>query len=215
MENINISVLTPSRGRMEMLEQNFYKMYQLSKFPEKVESLVYLDEDDTESINFYNSNFLKEYYPYVKIFIGPRVGFKYMYIVLKNIAALSKGDIIFPIPDDAYFRMKNWDEYLLQYKDRALIVYSKFRLAITRKAYDQYECIRNFYGCSRSEQKNKRPTDVILRKYAARKGFAMRCHKIYGESTPHDQTAQDGRGEQWSLQDTSILDNLPIRELTL
>ena len=219
MDNVNISVLTPSRGRMGMLEQNFYKMYKMARFPEKVESLVYIDEDDTESINFYNKDFLKEYHPYVKIFVGPRVGFAYMHIMIKQLAALSKGDIILPVPDDCNFTVQNWEDYLLPYIDKELVLYHKFKLAITRKAYEKFECIKNFSGFSsfelRHERRLKRPLDAALRKYAFHHGICARGYRIYGESIPRDKTAQEGRGEQWSLQDTSILDNLPIRELTL
>jgi len=110
-----ISILLPSRRRSVQLERMVNSLRDTcSVFPEIV---VYIDEDDTTSIE-------KAQTLDIKTIIGPRLMFTDYW---NKCYEKSTGDILMMAADDLIFRTKDWDksveEAFSQYKDRVVLVY--------------------------------------------------------------------------------------------
>ena len=94
-----ISVLTPSRGRPEMLNT-------MIASAKKCEHCVYLDEDDAENYKFPP---VPERSAAIRVFVGPRQSLGKAW---NKLAEKATGDYLMMGNDDLVFRDKNWKERL-------------------------------------------------------------------------------------------------------
>lgn len=111
----NFSITLNSRGRVTFLGNLIQNIEQTTKFLDKIEILIRIDSDDTESVNF--SKQVRK--PYVKFFIEDRpVSLNKCLTFLANQA---NAEYIFQINDDIKILTQDWDEIVLkkikEYKD--------------------------------------------------------------------------------------------------
>jgi hypothetical protein len=96
-----ISLLLPTRGRPALVRRLFASMARMTARPERVEVILYVDEDDVGSHDLDSTDFRT-----VRI-IGPRLSMgDYNSACLKQ----ARGDIIILANDDMVIRTPGWDE---------------------------------------------------------------------------------------------------------
>jgi glycosyltransferase involved in cell wall biosynthesis len=117
-EEIKISLLLPTRGRPQLVERFLKSVLDCSDEHEKVEIILYIDEDDVESHHL-SSNQLN-----LKKIIGPRGSMGYYNMACLEIAS---GEIIVLANDDMVIRTHSWDLKLrtlhTQYSDGIYLAY--------------------------------------------------------------------------------------------
>jgi hypothetical protein len=96
-----ISILLPTRGRKSLAERFMASAIKLSKSPEKIEFILYVDEDDLESQTITVDNFE------CRMVIGPRCN---MGVCNSRCLKESVGEIIILGNDDVVIRTAGWDE---------------------------------------------------------------------------------------------------------
>ena len=122
-KKILISVLTTSRNRPNMLYENCKQMFSLAANLENIELIIYIDEDDYETISIYEK--MRNENSNVRAVIGERL--EYFGHSLNILYKEAKGDILFLVGDDCLVSNKNWDEIVLnefnKVDDKILLVY--------------------------------------------------------------------------------------------
>jgi len=194
-----------SRGRSSALKQNIPLIYDLAKYPDNIEVLIRFDNDDKESLYFYKNDEIFKKYKNIKIFVGPRWGYKYIPLCISQLFAETRGDIISAIADDSVTALQDWDEKLLQFKDQIAVMGWRARNCFTRKAYDKYEFLQTFaFGRAAADQ--------LVWRWACKKGIFIRTGKSWAKTVIKDQTYREGAQGEWSLSDKDLLD-VPMKEL--
>jgi len=102
---ILISLLLPTRGRPKLARRFLQSVAEKSVYPQDVEIILYVDEDDSEShgIDYPDLN--------IQRIIGPR---QTMGSYNSDCLANSSGEIIVLVNDDMVIRTQGWDERLRQ-----------------------------------------------------------------------------------------------------
>jgi len=98
-----VSLLLPTRGRVEMLARMIQSVAETASHPEAVEVVLYVDDDDTETAQFSLDDIR------LKKIIGPRAS---MGTYNSKCFEKSEGDIIVLANDDIVLRTKGWDNQL-------------------------------------------------------------------------------------------------------
>lgn len=98
-----ISLLLPTRGRVEMLARMIQSVAETASHPEAVEVVLYVDDDDTETTQFSVDDIR------LKKIIGPRAS---MGIYNSKCFEKSEGGIIVLANDDIVIRTDGWDNQL-------------------------------------------------------------------------------------------------------
>ncbi|CAD6875261.1 glycosyltransferase family 2 protein [Methylomonas fluvii] len=108
MKNALISLLLPSRGRLQRANDFLQSVLENSEYPEYVEVIVYLDEDDFASHSMECPGLT------IKRIIGPRAT-----MGAYNTACyeMARGDIIVLANDDMIIRTCGWDSIIRQLHD--------------------------------------------------------------------------------------------------
>lgn len=171
--------------------------------------MIRVDDDDLDTINSFTPSFCGEYRKYIRMYSGPRVGHMNSWMLFSKLGGTSTGDILLPFSDDCDPCFREWDNFLLQYKDRALVVGWRARMAFTRLAFNKYEEVRTVGHFI----KGRYGEDVNLMYFALENNFFCRIKRLWRRAQPHDQTQLDGAYGKWKLNDLSILDNLTMREI--
>ena len=205
-DKIEISVFGASRGRTKLLKTSILNLYGLAKYPEKIEYLLRVDDDDKETIDFLLEDEELKIFRNLRIFIGPRVGYKYIYKTWVQLMRKCIGDIFLPFADDCGMILKEWDDILYPYKgEEAVIIFFRKRMAFTKIAYEKHKII--------SEWANRTMyTDSIIYKYSINNNICVKEKKIWERYQPDDFLFKESHGG-WELEDLTILDNLPLIEL--
>lgn len=206
---MNCSVIIVSRGRKEKLEYYLYKLYSIAKYPELVETFIRVDDDDLDTINSFTSSFCGEYKKQIRMFSGPRVGAKYLWMLYRQLFEISSGKILVPWADDNDSALKHWDEILFQYQDKIAVMGWRARLSFTRLAFDKYEEVKSI-GSSIGGSGGG---DYKLFKFASYHNFYYTVGKLFARVQPNDKTWREGTGGEWKFTDLSVLDNLYLKEI--
>jgi hypothetical protein len=116
-----ISVLIPSRGRIEKLKEVISSIADLSKDKSRVEILVRFDLDDEISLSKIRS------LPYDKIdimvVVGERFGgYKGLHHHVNDLCAISRAEFVLLFNDDAYIKTKEWDEIIAKYSGQLVVL---------------------------------------------------------------------------------------------
>lgn len=115
---MNISILCPTRKRVDSVKRLIDSAFENAFEPDKVEFVFYIDEDDLET-----KNFLKNINNTI-ITGGERIVLSQMWNVCCEAAT---SDIFMHCGDDIIFRTKNWDTIILQtfekYSDKIIFVH--------------------------------------------------------------------------------------------
>lgn len=106
MDCINFSLLLPTRGRPERLKIFLDSVYHLSLFPQRIEIILFVDEDDSSMLEFK--------YPWLKVkkIVQMRnsMGF-YNTVCFER----SEGDIIIAVNDDIIIKTFAWDKKIVNF----------------------------------------------------------------------------------------------------
>lgn len=130
MNEIIVSVIIQSRERVKKLRRSLLSLDIFSYCPEKIEYLVWVDEDDKPTIEYMKK--LKIEMQNLRFFVCPRVGFYNWWFVFKNLTELAKGEIILPWADDYYMINTYWDKRLNEFSEEEAFIGWKTRFAFTR-----------------------------------------------------------------------------------
>ncbi len=105
MSEQTFSLLLPTRGRTDDLGRLMDSILVTARHPEGLEVILYVDEDDAESIDFVFPSL-----PMIK-HVGPRTTAAEM---TRTCYRLSDGANVFLLNDDVVFRTDAWDELLAE-----------------------------------------------------------------------------------------------------
>ena len=119
MTRPSISLLLPTRGRPALAKRLFKSIAETIAQPERVEIILYADEDDTGSHHLNSSDFR------VVPIIGPALSMGgYNSACLKQ----ARGDIIILVNDDMVIRTPGWDNMIVEmdagFSDKIYLAYS-------------------------------------------------------------------------------------------
>ena len=104
----NISLLCPTRNRVDGLIRMWSSALDTASNPDKLELVLYVDHDDLETIEFLKSNLPEA----STIFSDPNK--PEIYSNLHNkCCSNSQADIVFGCADDLIFRSQDWDNIIL------------------------------------------------------------------------------------------------------
>lgn len=105
----NISLLCPTRNRVDGLKRMWGSALQTASEPDKLELVLYIDHDDHNTLDFIKSNIAQS------SMIISNKDKPEIYSNLHNICcAKSKADIVFSCADDLIFRSKDWDKIVIE-----------------------------------------------------------------------------------------------------
>jgi len=116
-----ISFIYIGRNDLENLIGSLKSVFELSFFPQNIEAIVWIDEDDENYNQFVNSSFMNKYN--IKVCVKERVGYKNTSYMFNYMASISSGDFIFPFGADVFLRRKNWDLELYKYKGTDILIF--------------------------------------------------------------------------------------------
>lgn len=103
-----ISILIPTRKRAKKLKTMYESLHYMTRTSNNVEVLLYIDDDDSQTITFIENNKDKFTIP-VKYIIGPRVS---LGEACNRLYKICSGDLIMGGADDIVFKTKDWDVFL-------------------------------------------------------------------------------------------------------
>lgn len=108
----NISLLCPTRNRPDGLERMWNSAIECASEPDKIELILYIDDDDQSSI-LKSKDLTSKFGDQINIIIGKRG--EEIYSNLHNICcSKAMSDIFFGSADDLIFRTENWDSIAIE-----------------------------------------------------------------------------------------------------
>lgn len=113
-----MSVILPTRKRVEPLKRAIGNLIDLADEPEKIEILLKVDSDDQETIDI-----LPTLPDQVKSIVYPRFrGYADLHIFANDLARISQGKWLWGYNDDCILYTKGWDTIIKEYGDKFLII---------------------------------------------------------------------------------------------
>lgn len=109
---MNISVLIPTRGRLQWLQECIESILTTASDPLRVEILLGMDNDDTETVKGIQDTIALKGYTGVIVELFERAGYKNLDVYMNRLAELSTGDYLLCFNDDARIRTQGWDQVL-------------------------------------------------------------------------------------------------------
>jgi hypothetical protein len=107
-----ISIILPSRKRVEMLNETLYSIYSLADLNNpNFEIIIKVDFDDHETLD-YIKNWSNEYENLHFIINSRKKGFLNLVDFLEDMMDLAKGKYILAANDDMMFKTQNWNTIL-------------------------------------------------------------------------------------------------------
>lgn len=122
--NIQLSIITTSRGRAEYLEFHWDRFLAHAKYPDNIELSLYIDDDDIETIKKYEK--MKEKNKNVRAVIGPRPKSitEGLNLAYEN---STSNNLFFMVGDDCSVKTQEWDRIVMEefdkFDDKILLVY--------------------------------------------------------------------------------------------
>lgn len=111
MPTPRISILCPSRGRLEPLKLAINSAMKTASNPDQIEFCIWIDNDDTTYDDFLLQNKLIN----IQVIRGQRM---WLSIMFNCLAAIAKGDYLMWIGDDTKFCTNDWDQLLTNEIDK-------------------------------------------------------------------------------------------------
>lgn len=116
-----ISILLPTRTRTKLVQRSLSQLISKADKPENVEVMIGIDDDDTESLEFFKSaeweKFKEEYPAVYHVHITERFGYLGLFRYVNYLAEKSTGDHLMFWNDDALMLTDSWDTVIQQHKD--------------------------------------------------------------------------------------------------
>jgi len=120
MSNI-VSILLPTRERFDLMLKSVASLYDKAKFPEKIELLLWLDDDDEESISRIKE--IEKITTNYQYLIGDReFGYSSLHKFINSLCKISTGRYLLLWNDDAVMMNYNWDEVLTLYDGETVCI---------------------------------------------------------------------------------------------
>jgi hypothetical protein len=204
-----ISIFFNSRGRVLHLRSLLNSIEMTAANPCNIEVLVQIDEDDEESIAFFNEE--GDYSFILRFFIGDRP--KNLHTSINNLAKNTHGDFLFVLNDDTQFTTYGWDNsfkhidskdiWYLRTKDNSCDkvydkLYSSFPI-LTRGAYEAlgYFMSEKFVGLG-ADAHLWRLFSAVGRVKETDVNIDHIFHRTVEDVMNPDNTAQHMRNNTWS-----------------
>ena len=103
-----VSILLPTRGRLESLEKSVKSLIDNAIEPEKVEILMRIDDDDEVSLS--NMEKIKNLHTHTQVIVGSRhKGYQSLHTFCNELAEQATGKWLFIWNDDAIMISEGWD----------------------------------------------------------------------------------------------------------
>lgn len=116
-----ISILLPTRKRVDMVEASLASLLGRARNPEHMEVLIAYDDDDQQSHEYFTGagweNFISQWPVQHKIFCVPRWGYRALHKYINMLAQASRGQWIFFWSDDPLMETDYWDDHVHANKD--------------------------------------------------------------------------------------------------
>jgi len=120
-KNKLVSILCPSRGRIDLIKKTIDSVYNNAKDPSRIEFLIRLDSDDTVALSRISE--ITNYKLDTFVIVGERFrGYGDLHIFVNEMCALSRGEFIFLFNDDSEIVSKDWEESLIKYRNQTVIL---------------------------------------------------------------------------------------------
>ena len=120
MSNI-VSILLPTRKRFDLMLKSVKSLYDKATFPEKIELLLWFDDDDLESISRIKE--VEKITTNYQFIIGDReLGYSSLHKFVNALCKISTGRYLLLWNDDALMMNSSWDEVLTLYDDETVCI---------------------------------------------------------------------------------------------
>jgi glycosyltransferase involved in cell wall biosynthesis len=106
---INITILLPTRKRVETLKKSIESLIKTSKHPDKLQFLFAVDDDDIDTINFLKSTS----YPNQGVLTFKPMGYENIHKYNNTLALYAHGKWLMFFNDDALMTTYNWDTKIM------------------------------------------------------------------------------------------------------
>lgn len=116
---MKISVLMPTRKRVDPLIASINSLLDNLSSDNDIEILLRFDDDDLDTVGAVKKVIDDER---VKYFIGPRYGYPGFYRYINQLASEAKGDWLMLMNDDALMQTKNWDKEVEKYDGKMVFL---------------------------------------------------------------------------------------------
>ncbi len=128
-----ISILCPTRNRVDNIEKFVTSVYETAEFKDLLEFIFYIDDDDENSVlkceELSNNNIYS-----IKVVIGERIIMSSMW---NKCFEESTGEIMFIGADDIIFRTENWDSIVRnefdKFDDKIALIYGSDGIKSSKK----------------------------------------------------------------------------------
>ena len=116
--------MVPSRGRPGPLRRTLANIRDTASHPERVEILVWLDDDDTPSLDIKDGLHAECAPCSLKVLVGPRgKGYDDLHRFCSEMAARAKGDYVMVFSDDGRFVTSNWLQAIEERRHRLSVLH--------------------------------------------------------------------------------------------
>lgn len=116
-----ISILLPTRSRVELLHKVIHNLYETCDNEENYEILIKVDDDDIDTVEY-----LEEYYKDHEgirwIVTSCGRGYPDMHKWINDLCEIAKGQLLFLYNDDCVMETKGWDTKMLKYKNKVAVL---------------------------------------------------------------------------------------------
>jgi len=120
-----ISILLPTRGRAELSFKSLSTLWSTAKSNKGIEYLVALDDDDKESIKYYQETVIPhleaEKIDY-QIHVLPRFGYERLHEYVNYLGSKASGEFMIFWNDDAIMDTKGWDKEIDKFQGQFRIL---------------------------------------------------------------------------------------------
>lgn len=116
-----ISILLPTRGRKEVLKNSLQSLVSKAKYPERLEILFGVDEDDQGVIDYIRDDLSEIFKPLnieARASIFKPLGYENLHIYVNTLAGNATGEWLFFWNDDCLMETKNWDTVIDKHKGK-------------------------------------------------------------------------------------------------
>lgn len=116
-----ISVLLPTRKRIDMLRSSLTSLLDRAHHPEDIEILIAYDDDDDQSHAFFSErewmDFISTWPVTHSLSRVPRWGYRCLHHYVNHLASISKGKWVLFWNDDALMETENWDDHVREHQE--------------------------------------------------------------------------------------------------
>jgi glycosyltransferase involved in cell wall biosynthesis len=121
MNHILVSVLLPTRNRVELVERSVQSLLSNSQDPTRIEIVTAYDDDDQVSAKYFQSlewrTLVKQFGAHEQALQCPKWGYRRLNYYYTAAAKQAQGQWLMIWNDDAVMRTLGWDHHVAEHKD--------------------------------------------------------------------------------------------------